>query len=150
MPPCRLHRFPKCHLFVSVLSLTELGKSGLMAAQKRETIVTLVRHGRWCVFRHQRPSISDAWRLRRFFGFEAGSQRTGLIHLALCPNPSARTAFSWNMTRSGCCRRLKQGGTARHTLFGQAIFVVTQLYPARHGMVTVSLQTCSQCRLSDT
>jgi hypothetical protein len=31
-----LRRFLKCHLFVSVLSLTELGKSGLMAAHKRE------------------------------------------------------------------------------------------------------------------
>ena len=47
-------------------------------AQKRDTIVTLVRHGRWCVFRHQRPYIStqpSGW-LRRSLDFEAGSTRS--------------------------------------------------------------------------
>jgi hypothetical protein len=43
----------------------EIGEVWFDGRAKGEIIVTLVRHGRWCVFRHQRLSISTAWRLRR-------------------------------------------------------------------------------------
>jgi len=39
----------------------EIGEVWFDGCAKGEIIVTLVRHGRWCVFRHQRLSISTVW-----------------------------------------------------------------------------------------
>lgn len=56
----RLRRFPKRHRLVSVRSLTEWEKSGLMATRRRENLTTIlsqVRHRRWCA-PHRRLFIS--------------------------------------------------------------------------------------------
>jgi hypothetical protein len=75
-----------------------IGEVWFDSCAKGEIIVTLVRHGRWCVFRHQRLSISTAWLAEVFFILRQG-QRATLTRAALRRNSSGRTAFSWNMAR---------------------------------------------------